>query len=91
MLSKIRRLALFVLAMVVMVALVLASALLLRDPQLRPIFLAIVGLIALVTGIFGVALSMRRGLLVETGLGIMATTFGAIFILAARPWLITGI
>jgi len=80
---KLRRLALFVLAMVLMVALVLVSALLLCDPQLRPIFFAALGLILLATGLFGVAVSLRHGLLVEAGFGVMAITVGGLFILVA--------
>ena len=90
MVRKLRRLVLFVLAMVVMVALVLASALLLRDPQLRPIFFLVVGLVSLLTGGVALAVAMRRGLLVEMGLGIMATTIGAVCFLIARPWLLLG-
>jgi hypothetical protein len=91
MLSKLRRLVLFALAMVVMVSLVLASALLLRDPQLRPIFIVVVGLVSFLTGGVGLVVAMRRGLLVEMGLGIMVTTIGVVCLLMARPWLLLGV
>jgi hypothetical protein len=70
---------------------VLASALLLRDPQFRPIFFAVVGLVSLLAGGVGLVVAMRRGLLVEMGLGIMATTIGAVCLLIARPWLLLGV
>lgn len=88
---KLKRWALFVLTMVVMVALVLASMLMLRDEQLRPIFFAVVGLVLLLTGGAGLVVAMRRGLLVEMGLGIMATTIGVVCLLVARPWLLLGV